>query len=264
MRIAPLAVFLAAATVQAADIEAGRALVQGVCAACHGATGVSVSESIPHLAGQRAAYLAAQLNALRDGRRKNPLMNPIAAQLTRAQIEDIAAYFAAQPGAAAGARSEFMPHVARTNVTLPPDRAGLVHYHTQNFPEERQVRRYYANAVAARAAREGRRLPDGSLLLIEVYAPKLGRDLEDMIGPDGTYVPGTLLQYRVMARGPGWGKDMPPILRNEDWNYAVFTSDRRLRQDVNHAECLACHRPQDKDSFLFTLRQLAAKRQATE
>lgn len=57
---------------QAADVEAGKAKVAAVCAACHGATGVSVSDSIPNLAAQRTAYLENQLKALKDGTRKNP------------------------------------------------------------------------------------------------------------------------------------------------------------------------------------------------
>jgi len=42
---------------QAADIEAGKTRATTVCAACHGATGVSVGDPIPNLAGQRASYL---------------------------------------------------------------------------------------------------------------------------------------------------------------------------------------------------------------
>jgi cytochrome c553 len=47
-----VALTLSSATI-AADIEAGKAKVQMVCAACHGAMGVSVSDTIPNLAGQR-------------------------------------------------------------------------------------------------------------------------------------------------------------------------------------------------------------------
>ncbi len=34
----------------------------------------------------------------------------------------------------------------------------------------------------------------------------------------------------------GWGKDIPDILRNGDWNYAVFTVDKELRKGVNQRE----------------------------
>jgi hypothetical protein len=45
--------------------------------------------------------------------------------------------------------------------------------------------------------------------------------------------------------------------RNGDWNYAVFTLDKQHRPGVNQAECLACHKPLDKVSYTFTLKQLA-------
>jgi len=48
------------------------------------------------------------------------------------------------------------------------------------------------------------------------------------------------------------------MLRNENWNYAVFTGDKQLRPGVNQAECLACHKPLDKTSYLFTLDQITA------
>jgi cytochrome c553 len=64
-RLLALSLALAAAPAShAADIEAGRSKVATVCAACHGAAGVSVSDAIPNLAAQRAGYLEAQLKAL--------------------------------------------------------------------------------------------------------------------------------------------------------------------------------------------------------
>ena len=82
---------------QAADIESGKAKVSAVCAACHGPNGVSVSDTIPNLAAQRPGYLEAQLKLLKDGTRKNPVMNAIAAQLSAEDIANVAAYFATQP-----------------------------------------------------------------------------------------------------------------------------------------------------------------------
>ena len=52
-----------------------------------------------------------------------------------------------------------------------------------------------------------------------------------------------LLLYTAMAREEGWGKDIPEKLRNENWNYAIFTADKQHRPGVNQAECLACHKP---------------------
>src|SRR5258708_8697405 len=54
------------------DTEGGKAKVLQFCAACHGANGVSVSDTIPNLAAQRAAYIENQLKAFKDGARKAP------------------------------------------------------------------------------------------------------------------------------------------------------------------------------------------------
>jgi cytochrome c553 len=103
-RIFTAVLLLTAASTDAADIEAGKAKVQAVCAACHGASGVSVSDGIPNLAAQKAAYIEAQLKALKDGSRKSAIMSAIASQLTSDDIANVAAYFASLPGASAATR----------------------------------------------------------------------------------------------------------------------------------------------------------------
>ena len=257
LAVAPLA--------QAADIEAGKARATTVCAACHGANGQSVSDTIPNLAAQRTGYLEAQLKAFKDGTRKaasatSPaaLMNAMAAQLSTDDIANVAAYFASQPGAT-GAKSALLPNVAKSHVTFPDGyKESFVKYHTISFPATKQVRYYYANKAAAAAAKAGKPLPDGSVLFAEVYAAKLGADGKPVTGGDGQFEAEKLVAYTAMAREAGWGKDIPEMLRNENWNYAVFTTDKQQRPGVNQAECLACHKPLDSVSYTFTLKQLAA------
>ena len=255
-----LLVVLAIAPVsQAADVEAGKAKAAAVCAACHGANGVSVSDAIPNLAAQRAGYLEAQLKALKDGSRKNPLMNAIAAQLSADDMANVAAYFAAQPGAEKSAKSAFLPNVAKTHVSFPEGyKDTFIKYHTINFPATKQVRHYYANKAAVQAAKQGKPLPDGSVLFAEVYSVKLDADKNPVKGGDGFFVPEKLVAYTAMASGAGWGNEFPDMLRNGNWNYAVFTTDKQHRAGVNQAECLACHKPLDSVSYVFTLKELAA------
>lgn len=251
-----LALLMPASLAQAADLEAGKAKVATVCAACHGTAGVSVSDTIPNLAGQRAGYLEAQLKALKAGTRKNPVMNAIAAQLSAEEIANVAAFFAAQPGATGTAKSAFLPNLAKTGVMFPEDyKTTYTKYHTINFPATRQVRYYYANKAALQAAKDDKTLPDGSVLFVEVYSAKLDADKKPVMGSDGFFVPDQLLFYTAMAREAGWGKDIPEMLRNEDWNYAAFTTAKQHRP-VNQAACLACHKPLDKVSYTFTLKQL--------
>jgi cytochrome c553 len=80
---------------RAADIEAGRRQA-AVCAPCHGTDGNSTVPAIPSLAGQPPLYLYYQLIQFREGRRQDPQMSPFAENLRDADMQDIAAYFAAQ------------------------------------------------------------------------------------------------------------------------------------------------------------------------
>lgn len=246
----------------AANIDAGKARAQTVCAACHGANGVSVADNIPNLAGQRVAYLEAQLRALKAGTRKAPSMNAIAGQLSADDIADVAAYFASLPPGGGPGKSDLLPHLVRSNIAFPGSyKAGFTMYQTVNRPDIGQVRYLYANDVALKAAREGKALPDGSMLILEQHAAKMGDDKKPVTGPDGFFVADRFLAYAVMQREAGWGKDIPDMLRNEDWQYAVFTPQKQPRAGVNQADCLACHKPLDQRSFTFSLDALKAAAQ---
>ena len=237
----------------AADIQAGKAEVEAVCGACHGTNGVSVSDTIPNLAGQRAVYLENQLKALKDGTRKNLVMNAIAGQLSADDIKNIATFFASQPGATAGAKSEFFPNLAKTNATFPDKYQDTYKkYLTMNFPATKQVRYYYASPAVINAVKDNQSIGDGSVLLVEVFSAKLDANKNPVMGADGFYEPNQLLFYTSMENGSGWGKNIPDLLRNGDWNYAVFTTDKKLRPTANQAECLACHKPLESTNYLFT------------
>lgn len=83
----------------AGDIAAGKVKAEAVCAACHGADGNKVLDpSYPRLAGQHKDYLAVTLLAYQRGGRKNAIMAAQAKQLSRADIENVSAYFASLPG----------------------------------------------------------------------------------------------------------------------------------------------------------------------
>ena len=249
----------------APNIEAGKAKVAAICSACHGANGVSVSDTIPNLAAQRAPYIESQLKAFKDGVRRGSTTSPaatmaaIATQLSADDISNVAAYFASLPGPASGTRSDFLPAVAKTNVAFPEGYAtSFTKYHTINFPLTKQVRYYYANPAAIQAAREGKALPNGAYLFAEVHSVKVDTAGKPVSGPDGFFVADKLLFYTAMQRDAGWGKEIPDMLRNEDWHYAIFALDKKLRPGQNHAECLGCHKPLDKASYTFTLKELAA------
>lgn len=81
-------------TAHAGDKEAGRRTVV-VCQACHGMDGLSKNPEAPNLAGQVESYLAKALRDYKSGARKNDSMNIVAKDLTDADIDNVAAYYAA-------------------------------------------------------------------------------------------------------------------------------------------------------------------------
>jgi len=82
--------------VRAADLEAGRRKAEP-CGACHGADGNATIVGTPSLAGQPAWFTHWALIKFRDGRRKDPVMSPFAANLSDADMADLSVYYAAQP-----------------------------------------------------------------------------------------------------------------------------------------------------------------------
>lgn len=95
---AALLVLAGSASAATGDVEAGKTKSQA-CAACHGPSGnESVDPTYPRIAGQYADYLAKSLRDYKSGARKNAIMAGFATTLSEQDIEDLAAYFAAQPG----------------------------------------------------------------------------------------------------------------------------------------------------------------------
>lgn len=69
-----------------------------VCAACHGADGNSPTPVFPRIAGQNEDYLYQALQDYKAGRRKNPIMAAQVENLSRQDMQDLAAWFSSQQG----------------------------------------------------------------------------------------------------------------------------------------------------------------------
>ena len=89
-----LAPAIAAADVQALRVQA----LAATCANCHGTGGKAVAGSaVPGLAGIPAVYMVEQMKAFKSGARQATVMHQLAKGYSDTQIEQLAAYFAAQP-----------------------------------------------------------------------------------------------------------------------------------------------------------------------
>jgi len=93
LTLAVAATVMMAGSAQAGDAVAGKGKSM-MCAACHGAAGISAIPIYPNLAGQKEAYLAKQLKDFKSGKRNDPTMKGMVAALTDADIANLSAYYA--------------------------------------------------------------------------------------------------------------------------------------------------------------------------
>jgi len=82
----------------AQDTQALRARsLAATCASCHGTAGRAIEgAAVPGLAGMPAAYLVEQMKAFKSGARTATVMHQISKGYGDVQVDQLAAYFAAQ------------------------------------------------------------------------------------------------------------------------------------------------------------------------
>ena len=88
------------------DLNAGSAKYAAVCASCHGVDGNSGIPLNPKLAQQHPEYLLKQLQEFKAGKRPNAIMQPMAAQLSDADMKNIAYWAGSQKGKAGFAKDK--------------------------------------------------------------------------------------------------------------------------------------------------------------
>jgi cytochrome c553 len=100
---------LRAAYASALEVAEGKRVAEASCTRCHGASGISTTKGVPHLAGQRPAYLHLELRAYLSGARGDSAMDGAVKFLSDDALFKVAAYYAsldpAQPSATDGAKA---------------------------------------------------------------------------------------------------------------------------------------------------------------
>lgn len=101
---------LRAAYANAADVADGKRIAESTCVACHGVNGISRIQGVPHLAGQRPAYLYAELRAYQSGARNDTAMGNTVKPLNDSALVKVAAYYASlEPAQSATAGAKQAP-----------------------------------------------------------------------------------------------------------------------------------------------------------
>jgi hypothetical protein len=142
-------------------------------------------------------------------------------------------------------------------IAFPENYATGVVYMTLDRAGSKQITTYYVNQEAIDAARKGLPLPSGTT----ITAVAFGADLDSQGNPakdaNGRFIKtANITGYRVMAKRTGWGSEYPEATRNGEWEYQVFRADKTPNPTADLNACFGCHKPQDKQDFVFTYDKL--------
>ena len=94
-KVLVLCIALAMSSVSVAADKANGKALSAQCSACHGKNGLSKDPEAPNLAGLSALYIEKSLVDYQKGARHDRRMSLIAQGLTKPQIKDLAAWYAA-------------------------------------------------------------------------------------------------------------------------------------------------------------------------
>ena len=142
---------------------------------------------------------------------------------------------------------------------LPGDYASSYdnYYVSDRLYQDDQVISLYANDVVRDAARAGKPLPDGSILVGEIYAAKKDADGEVMESPLGRRIAGELKAIVMMERRASWADQYPEGNKVGGWEFEVFSPDgKNLGKDTS--ACRECHEPLADSEYTWSLDHIAA------
>lgn len=131
-------------------------------------------------------------------------------------------------------------------------------YATVDRPDIKQFRELYASQAAVDAAKKGQPMPDGTVLTLVQYSALLTAGGEPQKDKDGRFIKGRLVGVTVMEKRAGWGAEYVPEYRNGEWEYQAFNAERKINERANLLACFSCHKPLDKQDFVFSYDKMKA------
>lgn len=134
-----------------------------------------------------------------------------------------------------------------------------VMYATVDRYDTKQYREFWTSAEAVQAAREGKPIPDGTVITLAAYAAKLDADGKPVKDINGRFIKDKLVAVNPMMKKKGVADDIPASIRNGDWIYQSFTADGQVNDKANLTACYQCHLPFAKDDYLTNLAKLSGK-----
>jgi len=143
-------------------------------------------------------------------------------------------------------------------VAFPEGYAKGVLYTSVDRADNKQYREQYTSQAAIDAAKKGQPLPSGTVITVVQYAAKLDPQGNPEKDTNGRFIKTNIIGYTVMEKRSGWGAEYPDNVRNGEWEYQAFKADKTPNTAANLSACFNCHKPLDKQDFVFTYDKLKA------
>jgi plastocyanin len=146
-------------------------------------------------------------------------------------------------------------------ISFPADYAKWEKYAIVDRYDNKQYRELYTSPAAVKAVREGKPIPDGTVIAMAIHSAKLDDKGAPLKDASGRFIKDKLTAVTVMEKRQGWGASVPEEWRNADWQYASFTADGKPNAEANAniKSCFVCHKPHEKQDFVISLASLAGK-----
>jgi hypothetical protein len=130
----------------------------------------------------------------------------------------------------------------------------FTHYATINRGNQEQVAKLYANEKALSSYKAGQTADPGTIVVMEIYKPKLDAEGKPVPGSDGIFEIDHLAAVAVMEKKNDWDAEFSPEHRVGNWGFAVYTPEGSPKD--NDLNCVECHTPLTNQDYLFTYQQL--------
>lgn len=158
--------------------------------------------------------------------------------------------------ALAGLGSAIQVFAGGEKVAFPDGFEKGVLYQSLDRYDIKQFRELYASKEAVDAVRKGLPIPSGTVLTLVQHKAKVDDKGMPVKGTDGRFIKDGIVAYAVMEKRSGWGSEYSDDVRNGEWEYQAFTSDKKVNEKANLKACFQCHKPHEKADFVISLASL--------
>ena len=125
-------------------------------------------------------------------------------------------------------------------------------------PDAKQVRDIYINPTGT-GSKADQPFPNGTVIVMENFAVQVDAAGNPRSGADGKLVKSNLVRVFVMAKGRGYGANLPSELRTGDWVFTAYDASGTKTADSLTA-CRSCHIPLASSDFVFRVDEYYAAR----